>query len=236
MRITVLVCTFIYERVEGDLAAASLCGILVCRSFPSAAYTTPTPLTPFSRAPLVFVKTFTRGRTLRNIMRVFVGGQCPSQQRRQIKYEFSMKSRCTLGSNHPQQRLRLLAHCFALVFLVLMGPRICHACILANLPVSSHSFSGCYGAACSNSYYYSQIKLGSTSCWAAGVRIILTPPPECREYLCDIFLQANNANQWVTLDLGQIALVCGVVTQGRGEFKQKYLQVRFKSSENHFCS
>lgn len=171
-------------------------------------------------------------------MRVFAGGQCPSQHRRRIKYECSMKSRCTLGSNHLQQKLRLLAHCFALVFLVLMGPRICHACIIANLPVSSHSFSGCWAAACSSTYYFSQIKLESASSWSAGVRIIIILPPECREYVCDIFifLQTNNANQWVMLDLGQTALVCGVMTQGRGKFKQQYVQMRFKYSEIHFCS
>jgi hypothetical protein len=113
---------------------------------------------------------------------------------------------------------RLVAHCFALVFLVLIGPTICHACVLANLPVSSYSFSACYGASCSSTYYYSQIKLESTSTWAAAVRIILTLLTESRGNMSfNIFLQTNDVNQWVKLDLGQIALVCGVVTQGRGE-------------------
>jgi hypothetical protein len=30
-------------------------------------------------------------------------------------------------------------------------------------------------------------------------------------------LQTNDANQWVTADLGAESLVCGVTTQGRGE-------------------
>lgn len=31
-------------------------------------------------------------------------------------------------------------------------------------------------------------------------------------------LQANDGNQWVKADLGAESLVCGVTTQGRGEF------------------
>jgi hypothetical protein len=30
-------------------------------------------------------------------------------------------------------------------------------------------------------------------------------------------LQTSDANQWVKLDLGQPALICGIITQGRGK-------------------
>lgn len=164
-------------------------------------------------------------------------GQCPSQLRRPIRYECSTKSRCTFGSNHPQHMYRLLAHCVALVFLVLIGPRICHACVLANLPVSSYSFSACWGASCSSTYTWSQIKLESTTAWVVAVRIILTLLTESRGNVSfNIFLQTSNVNQWVTLDLGQIALVCGLVTQGRGNIEEMYIEVRFTFSECNFCS
>jgi hypothetical protein len=113
-------------------------------------------------------------------MRLFRGDQHPYHQRQRITHDHSNAVQHDVGSNRPKPHRRFLllthySHSIALVVLCLLVRSTGAACILADRPWASYSFSGCYSSCTSTSD--GAIKLDSGDAWFTPVRFTKTPPP-----------------------------------------------------------